>query len=223
MDQVRLGEKPEFTLPSPIIPDLDLPSLLESSPSSPLDSPEGLKKLLSTPELSSYKGRGTKKLHRDVQAGIGLTASYLGTTKASRMSDVAITGAHSYERGYTSPNDLVNPLKSPKEELREKIIKGHGIIVNLAFDRLLSTLNLLDDDKLGKVQRASELSVIAKNLSGVISHASQATQDKLIDASEKSVHFHIMKPEQATDEDYPTLTINASSSPEFKKDSDLPS
>lgn len=180
-----------------------------------LDSKEAskkLEKLLSPP--SEYKGRGTKQLHRDVQAGIGLTASYLGTTKASRAGDVAISSAHSYERGYTGPVDLVNPEKSPKEDLRERIIQGHGIIVDKCFDRLLHTLNLLDDDKLGAVKKASELTVIARNLSGIISHAAQATQEKGFEVNENSVHFHVMRPEQAIEAEYKTVEVSSTSSGE---------
>ena len=119
-----------------------------------------------------YAGRGPKGLHRDTQAAIGITAGILGTTKASRLGDVAISSSHSYERGYTNPVDLVNPAKSPKEDLQERIIQGHSIIVDKCFNRLMTTLNLLDDDKLEKVPRATELSLIAKNLSGIIAHAS---------------------------------------------------
>lgn len=187
-----------------------------------VDSRKARKELERLLNPSSYPGRGTKDLSRDTQAAIGVTAGILGTTKASRLGDVAISQAHSYERGYTDPVSLSDPRKSPKEELRAKIIEGHGIVVDKAFSRLLKTLDLLDDNKLTEVKRATDLSVIAKNLSGVVQHATMATQDKVVENNEKSVHFHIMKPEQATDEDYPTLTINASASPEYRKETELP-
>lgn len=156
-----------------------------------------------------YAGRGTKALRDETRAAIGITAGILGTTKAARLNDVSISGAHSYERGYTSPTDLVDPEKKPKEALQAKIIEGHGVIVDLAFNRLLSTLNLLDDDKLAGVKRATELSQIAKNLSGVVAHATQATQDRNTEVNEKNVHFHIMRPEQAIDADYKTIEISS--------------
>lgn len=159
-----------------------------------------------------YAGRGTKGLHRDEQAGIGVTASILGPTRASKLGDVAISSSYSYERGYTGPVDAVDPNKSPKEELREKIIEGHGIVVDKCFGRLLKTLDLLDDTKLGEVKRATDLSVIAKNLSGIVSHATQATQDKVVENNEKNVHFHIMRPDRAEESDYKTIEISSETS-----------
>lgn len=158
-----------------------------------------------------YAGRGTKALHMDTRAAIGVTAGILGTTKASRLNDVAIAGAHSYRAGYTGPRDFSNPEKSPREELQAKIIEGHGIIVDRCFSRLLSTLDLLDDEKLGEVKRATELSQIAKNLSGVIAHATNATQDKSVEKNEQNVHFHIMRPEQALEAEYKTVEVSSES------------
>ena len=175
----------------------------------PLSIEQGFDRL-----ISGYKGRGTKNLHRDVQAGIGVAADFLGTTKASRLGDVAISSAHSYERGFTSPTDLVNPLKPPKAELQERIIQGHGIIVDKCFNRLLKTLNLLDDEKLSGVKKATELSLIAKNLSSIVNHATAVTQDKLVENNEKSVHFHIMKPPMAQEDEYPVIQISEEESPE---------
>jgi hypothetical protein len=156
----------------------------------------------------SYAGLGTKNLHRDTQAAVGVAAGILGTTKAARIGDVAISQAHSYQRGYTGPVDLVNPEKSPKEELQAKIIEGHGVVVDVCFKRLIKSLDLLDDEKLEKVQKATDLTQIAKNLSSIIGHAAAATQDH-VDIQEKSVHFHIMKPEMATDAEYKTIELSS--------------
>src|SRR5262245_4837781 len=203
------------------------PALPSDSPSSPKKATKGpinfdvlkeeeaqvaLEKLLNP---TNYAGRGTKHLHRDTQAGIGITASIIGSTRASRLGDVALSQAHSYESGYTDAPAFGDPTKSPKADLQDRIIAGHGIVVDKCFNRLLKTLDLLDDEKLSKVTRATELSVIAKNMSTIVGHAASVTQDKLVDASEKSVHFHIMRPEQATDGDYPTIDIAASESPDF--------
>jgi len=188
----------------------------KSQPTHPLDfdrmtptqAEQALEKLLN-PSPNGYKGRGTKALHRDTQAAIGVTASILGTTKAARMNDVSIVGAHSYERGYTGPNDLINPAKGPKEELREKILQGHGLIVNKCFVKLEKTLDLLDDEKLEKLTRPIDITIVAKNLSGIIAHATQATQDKNVEVNDNNVHFHIMRPEQAIEAEYKTVEINS--------------
>jgi len=184
----------------------------------PIKAENALARLLSD-KAFSYAGSGTKALHRDTQAAIGVTASLLGTTKASRLGDVAITQAHSYERGFTGPADLADPTKTPKADLQNRIIEGHGIVVSKCFNRLLKTLDLLDDGKLEKVQKATDLSIIAKNLSSIVGHAASVTQDKVVDASEKSVHFHIMRPEQGSDADYPTINISPQNSPDYKDDS----
>jgi hypothetical protein len=218
------------SFPLPLLPDISTEQEEEKGPILPPEilspvtqeepfSPELLDKLLNPVILSNgkvYPGRGSKGFHVDEQAGIGVTAGILGTTKSSRLAGVSISSAHSYERGYTGPVPLVDPSKSPKEELRNKIIEGHGIIVDKCFNRLLQTLELLDDDKLAKVQKATELSIVAKNLSGIIASASAATQDKLVDNKEQSVHFHIMRPEPALHDDYPTINID--SSPDLPKD-----
>lgn len=175
----------------------------------PLDIETGFDRLLDLKKFS-YKGAGTKALHRDVQAGIGIASSFLGTTKASRLNDVGISSAHSYENGYTSPTDLSNPLKTPKADLQNRIIQGHGIVIDKCFNRLLRTLDLLDDDKLEGVKKATDLSIIAKNLSSIVNHATAVTQDKLIENNEKSVHFHIMKPPMAQEEEYPVIEITTS-------------
>jgi hypothetical protein len=184
--------------------DLDVHELL-SEETGELDE-AALSKLLNVDE---YAGRGTKSLSRETQAAIGVTAGILGTTKASRMHDVAISSAHSYERGYTGPVDLVNPAKSPKEDLADKIIAGHGIIVDKAFGRLMKTLDLLDDDKLAGVKKASDLANIGRNLSGIIAHASQSTKDNNFDNREQSVHFHIMRPDRAEESEYKTVEISS--------------
>lgn len=205
----------------PISPDLDLPSLLDTIPSDSgqeksTKGERGNKTFDPTKEfrsldklLTGYAGRGTKQLHRDTQAGIGVTASILGTTKAHRMGDVAISSAHSYERGYTNPVDLVRKDRNPKEDLLNKVIEGHGIVVDKCFNRLLMTLDLMDDGKLQTVKNPLQLSIIAKNLSGVIAHASNSTKENVLDAREQTVHFHILRPEMAQEQEYPTIEISS--------------
>lgn len=167
---------------------------------------KSLNQLLRT---DGYAGRGTKALHRDTQAAIGVTAGILGTTKAGRLGDVALSQAHSYERGYTDPTSLVNPAKGPKEELREKIIEGHGIVVDACFQKLMKTLDVLDDEKLNSMTKPVEITLVAKNLSGIIAHATQATQEKNVELNDNNVHFHIMRPERAQESEYPIIEVNS--------------
>jgi hypothetical protein len=218
----RLGrgrDRNESEIEIPPIPSFDLDDILAiSDPLTTMD--EGEEKPSKSAEMSSnrlsrllnmdpsYAGSGTKNLHRDTQAAVGVAAGILGTTKAARIGDVATSQAHSYARGYTGPVDLVNPEKSPKEELQAKIIEGHGIIVDKCFSRLLKSLDLLSDEKLEKVQKATDLTLVAKNLSSIIGHAAAATQDH-VEVQEKSVHFHIMKPEMATDAEYKTIELSS--------------
>lgn len=204
----------------PILAEGSLP-LTESEENS--WTPEDLDKILNPRILNPrilkngkvYSGRGPKGLHIDEQAAIGVSSGILGTTKGSRLGDVTYASGHSFKNGYTGNGNQYDPSKSPKEELRDRIIEGHGIIVDRCFNRLLTALDLLDDQKLGEVKRATELSIVAKNLSGIISSASAATQDKYVDNKEQSVHFHIMRPEPALHDDYPTVVINASESPDL--------
>jgi hypothetical protein len=222
------------SFPLPEIPEVPKVSEEEKgpiSPTAPLDpctpieilpaefSPESLDKILNPRILKNgkeYSGRGPKGLHVDEQAAIGVAAGILGTTKGSNLGDVTYASGHSFRNGYEGNHTQYDPRRGPKEELREKIIGGHGVIVDKCFNRLLATLDLLDDTKLSQVKRATELSVVAKNLSGIIASASAATQDKFVDQKEQSVHFHIMRPEPALHDDYPTINID--SSPDLPKD-----
>lgn len=154
--------------------------------------------------LNGYAGRGTKHLSRDIQASIGTTAAILGTTKASRLGDVAISQAHSYERGYTGPVDLVD-RKNHKRDLQDKIIEKSNVVVDIVFDRLLKTLDCMDDEKIEKVGKATELSLIARNLNGIIT---AATPKEAI-VQEQSVHFHVWKPEMAEEAEYPVIEVNS--------------
>jgi hypothetical protein len=231
VSRIRRGDDPELAPTSfPLPPDIPLPPLEESFPIlsdpcvpgeilPPEDFAGDLDKLLNPSLLKNgreYSGRGPKGLHVDEQAAIGISAGILGTTKGSRLGDVTYQSGHSFKNGYEGNHTQYDPRRGPKEELRDKIIGGHGIIVDKCFNRLLATLDLLDDNKLSQVKRATELSIVAKNLSGIIASASAATQDKFVDQKEQSVHFHIMRPEPASHDDYPTINID--SSPDLPKD-----
>lgn len=218
--------------PDPVSISIPLEEKGPISPATPLDpcspveilpaeefSAESLDRLLNPRILKNgkeYTGRGPKGLHVDEQAAIGVAAGILGTTKGSHLGDVTYASGHSFKNGYEGNHTQYDPRRGPKEELREKIIGGHGVIVDKCFNRLLATLDLLDDNKLSQVKRATELSIVAKNLSGIIASASAATQDKFVDQKEQSVHFHIMRPEPALHDDYPTINID--SSPDLPKD-----
>jgi len=218
--------------PLPVVSEIFEEEMGPISPAAPLDpcspveilpaeefSAESLDKLLNPRILKNgkeYSGRGPKGLHVDEQAAIGVAAGILGTTKGSHLGDVTYASGHSFRNGYEGNHTQYDPRRGPKEELREKIIGGHGVIVDKCFNRLLATLDLLDDNKLSQVKRATELSIVAKNLSGIIASASAATQDKFVDQKEQSVHFHIMRPEPALHDDYPTINID--SSPDLPKD-----
>jgi len=154
--------------------------------------------------LNGYAGRGTKALHRDVQASIGATAEILGTTKASRIGDVAISSAQSYENGYTGPVDMVAG-RNRKRDLQDKIIEKSNVVVDIVFARLLKTLNCMDDKKIESVGKATELSLIARNLNGIIA---QATPKEAI-VQEQSVHFHVWRPEMAEEGEYPVIEVNS--------------
>jgi hypothetical protein len=79
-----------------------------------------------------------------------------------------------------------------------------SIKLSIAFLRL----DLLDDHKLQEVKRATDLSVIAKNLS-VLSSTQPMLPDKGIEVNDNNVHFHIMRPERATESEYPTIDISS--------------
>jgi hypothetical protein len=192
--------------------------------SDPVIADAAMERLLS-PSSSSYKGSGPKHLTDDFRAAMAVTGDLLGNNYAKNLggvSQITVWGHQHAQNSYQNVNGVSGrPKKEPREELREKIVQGHGIVVDKCFNRLLKTLDLLDDDKLQTVKKATELSIVAKNLSGIIAHASNATQDKYVDNKEQSVHFHIMRPEQGKDDDYPTIEISPESSPDRPKDGDF--
>jgi len=220
LEESSVSQDPPLARVGDLGPILENPCTpIEILPAEESFDPNSLDKLLNPRILKNgkeYSGRGPKGLHVDEQAAIGVAAGILGTTAGGRLGDVTYPSAHSFKNGYEGNHTQYDPRRGPKEELREKIIGGHGIIVDKCFNRLLATLDLLDDQKLSQVKRATELSVVAKNLSGIIASASAATTDKFIDQKEQSVHFHIMRPEPALHDDYPTINID--SSPDLPKD-----
>lgn len=149
--------------------------------------------------LERTKKRG---LSIDEQASIGVTALLLGSHKAGPMFGVGQQHANSLSNARTHHGDGLAKT-NPRADLQAKILERSGIVVDACFDKLLSTLSYLDENKLSKVQRAQELSTIARNLHAIIDKATP--KDEVLE--ERNVHFHIWRPEMAQESEYETVTL----------------
>lgn len=168
-----------------------------------LSSPSGRAlQMLLAGEINEKKRRGRTI---EEQAGIGLASALLGPAASGRLNGVSCRHAvNLHPKTAVTATDNAYNGKGPREDLREKILEQNGVVVDLAFGRLVKSLSLLDDTKLTEVKKATDLSRIARDFSGIIKNATP--QDEMHGGN--SVHFHVYRPEMKQENEYETLTLN---------------
>jgi hypothetical protein len=173
--------------------------ILPAEDSDPI-SPKGLAKLLAGDEEQLNRRRRTRTLEE--QSSIGLTAALISSYAAERMHDVSHMQANNYEHGHTSTDARMSG-KSPKEELQRRILEKNGLVVDMAFERLMKSLELMDDDKLAKIMKPEVLARIAGDMHRIVTNATP----KDAEDSAQGVHFHIWKPEVKEESHYKVVTV----------------
>jgi len=138
----------------------------------------------------------------DEQAGVGVTARLLSATASARMNDLSASHANDLEHSY--PSGQARFERKKKQALTDKILERTDIVVDVCFERLLKTMDLMTDEKLEEVQKAESLSRIARNIHGIISNATPREEKEV----ERPVsQFIIYKPEIRKEASYQTLVL----------------
>lgn len=136
---------------------------------------------------------------------LGLSKLLLGRGAVQQMFGVDGQVAHNLTEGYQS-SVTKHEGKSPKDELLDEVYRQGKDVQTRAFKKLLTSLDLIDSPegpKLSDIKSPIQLTQVAKNLSGIIKDMTP----KDTGLQEQSVHFHIYRPEQNTEDAYETLEV----------------
>lgn len=145
----------------------------------------------------SYRGK--------LEAQVGVAE--LGLVLPNRASAAALSGlglsqVKAYERGLQTSAQVHQPHTTTNPALKRKVDALKEVLAEKAAGRIGDCLDLLDNEKLSKVKRATNLSRIAKDMASVLEKCEP--KDKAV---EGGVHFHIWKPEINVEQNYQTVTI----------------
>lgn len=159
-----------------------------------------LDKLINPRAAFPYRGK------LEAQVGIAQTTILLGTGNAGRIFGISDKQSEAYSKGYRSGAELgLNPSRStpPKPELRRRINILREEIAEQAAGKLRSTLGMLTDEKLSRIQKATNITKVARDLATVLERATPKE-----DENRGGVHFHIYRPDMQAAHDYETVTID---------------
>jgi hypothetical protein len=131
----------------------------------------------------SGRTTGTKNIPTDQKALIGAVAKVDGPTVASKLFGVSISQASNYSKGVSTHGNGVN------SELSEKVDDRMSALHSKVLDKLLDSIDAIDDDKVKKLDPKSQTEV-AKNLSTIIKNT---TEEKREDSKQVVI---IYAPEQ---------------------------
>lgn len=135
------------------------------------------------------------------QVAVGETEILLGPTAASALFDISSSQADAYSRGQRSSADITT-LAPPKPALKKRIDEFKEILAKKAALRLGKTLDLLTDEKLGKVTKATELSQLSKDMAVVLEKVSPKDT-----GNEGGVHFHLYRPDMSQINQYEVIQV----------------
>jgi hypothetical protein len=112
----------------------------------------------------SGPGRHIGDRNRSVEerSAIGVLGHMIGIPETSRISGASNSQVHSHMNGY---NTCAN--RNYDEELNQNVKRDIGKVRDTAINRMLSTMGFLDDNKLEKVAKATDLASIAASLGKV--------------------------------------------------------
>ena len=144
-----------------------------------------------------YRGK------EDAQAAIGQTSLVIGDRSAGALFGLSQEQTRAYGQALTSLNDITEGTP-PKPGLKRKVEEFREILAAKAAGRLGNALDMLDEAKLSKVKRATNLSRIAKDMAVIVEKVSPKD-----DSAEGGVHFHIYKPEIQVEQNYQVVTVGS--------------
>jgi hypothetical protein len=172
--------------PSPIEP-------VAPEPPSMLD-PEVIKHVENALRKATYKPRLTPKEAADAV----IVGQLTGRANSAKLFDVnedhirLMTDHGSQNHGTLAPNvNLIQQIESQRTKIRD-----------LAFKRLNTVLECLDDQKIKKIEKARELAQVGSQLAII----SEKMLPKEMSA-EQTVHFHMYRPEVKKESDYEAVSV----------------
>ena len=150
-------------------------------------------------------GRKVKIRNRTLEenGSIGLSSKVLGSKETEKLFGVDPQQQNHLTHGFTGSVDRVKG-KNKKEELLDEIYSQGGKVTKLAFNRILKSLSLLNEDKIEEVTDPMKLLGLARGLSGIVRDMTPKEGDE----KEQQVHFHVYRPEQKVDSDYETIEVS---------------
>ena len=134
-------------------------------------------------DIRSFRHTGSKgkKVPQELKPVIAAISKVEGSTAAAKIFNIATPTANNLQHGRSSNGVHDSALQTSTAKILDTV-------KDLAADRLLAAIGLLDDDRLGSVSKATELSAIAANLSRVVEKVTPKSDD-----SNKPV-FHVYAP-----------------------------
>jgi hypothetical protein len=190
----RAGKGP--VVPAPIVP--PEPPAKQEPPKLKQDALAELDRIIATG--SAPKRRN---LHNSERIAIAENSLILGNSAATQIGGVVSSQGYAYSNGHHTPGDVA-PNRNPDEVLRERVQHAKTIISFKASNRLKNVLNLMTEEKLGKVESVSELSRVGKDMASIMEK--MEPKDKTLP---ESLHLHLYRPEQKTLSSYDKVHVGA--------------
>ena len=148
-------------------------------------------------------GRSPGSMNRTFQERevIGADARLVGPSEAAALHGCSVSQAQAYSNGFNS-----SAQRNPDAELHQRVNKRLSEVRESAIDKILSTMENLTDEKLGKA-KAGELGSVASSLSKVM-QSSLPSQSQQNQNPNGAVQIVIFAPPQKDEERYETVHVN---------------
>lgn len=139
--------------------------------------------------------KGIVNIPKDEKVMIGALARSIGPSEAAKVFDVAISTASNAAKGMTTHNKTNQELKAKVED---KVKDIHEV----AAEKLLSTLNFVDMEKVAEAKPRDQVA-IAKDLASVI--------DKTTQRDDTGTHVQVVvyAPQSVPSSSFPTIEVNS--------------
>jgi hypothetical protein len=137
----------------------------------------------------------------DEREAIGTLGHIHGIPETAAVTGASPSQVHSYMNGYNS-----SQRRNHNAELEAGVKKNVGRIRDAAIDRMLSSMNLITDDKLKDVKKATDLATIAATL-GKVAQLGIPRNDPT-PSNDNRVQIVVYAPAIKDEERYETVDVN---------------
>jgi len=171
---------------------------VEASEESPRIDADALKALddILIPPSPRGRPKGQHNRSDNLRATIGVASKVLGGRATDQLFDAGKQMPYAYAQGKVSVGGEV------KEDLVLEVKDQQDAIRDLAFNRLVKTLGLMDDEKLEAVTDVTKLARVGRDLSSIVDKVTPKAE-----ANTQSVHFHVFRPEARPEQSYEVIDL----------------